>query len=159
MGSPDGAGAPGSRMDKRQKIQFDMEQKTKEIRTLSKDDLKDHERGEHGASLMSDEEGPRKTAKANLEGAELIDEEFLEGLRRDRTKIPELMQKLGETRQNVSLVARTKDGKITRMLIEKQEGKYKEVSEGEGVNQTKKEKGHLQEDDLLLFEKGAKTQA
>jgi hypothetical protein len=159
MASPDDAAVGGVDQTKmRQKIALGMDGKAMRLRTLSEQDLATYPRGEHGASLKGEEEGPLKKAKAELQ-ADLVTDEFLEGLRKDKSKIQELMAKLGETREQVSIVAHTADGGITRMLLEKRDGRYVEVSEGKGVNETKKTKPTLQEDDLLIFEKGAKTNA
>ena len=94
-------------------------------------------------------------------GYGLVNEEFLDELHTDPTKIVDLMRRLGETRDDVSIVARTADGKFTRLFVHKEGNTYKETERSKSTEQdsTKKTKTHRQEGDLFVFEKGAKSVA
>ena len=133
---------------------FSLGGKNRELRTMSNAEFNKFPAGQTGADLED-----VVSHGENLYGTHgLVDEEFLDELHADHTKIKELMDKLGETRDEVSIVARTEGGGFTRMLLKKQpNGKYEEIKEN--VDSHDKTKSHRQEKDLFIFEKGAMAMA
>lgn len=135
-------------------IEFGLGGKGRSIRTMSAVEFDKLAAGQGGATL--DEVVHHGESKYGAYG--LIDDTFLAALSVDHNKIQELIAKLGETRDEVSIVARTADGGFTRMLLKKfPNGKYEEVKED--VESKDKTKTHRQENDLFIFEKGVKTMA
>lgn len=109
--------------------------------------------GENGASL---EEVIRHSMNERP-GYGLVDDTFLSDLHADNTKIDDLMARLGETREEVGIVARAADGSYTRMLLKKDDnGHYRETKEG--VESSDKTKTHRRDSDLFIFEKGLSSQ-
>lgn len=150
----DSLGSSGETAGSGIKINFKLAGKVKDLRTMTASEMAKFYPGQSGASLG--EVAHHGNSEYGQYG--IIDEEFLADLRTEPAKIDELVQDLGETREEVNIVARTSDGGFTRMLLKKNEnGRYKEIKKG--VNSDKKEKTHRQGNDLFIFEKGVKSAA
>ncbi|KKS05018.1 MAG: hypothetical protein UU82_C0002G0026 [Candidatus Nomurabacteria bacterium GW2011_GWC2_41_8] len=123
----------------------------KKLRTMD-NIIAHYSAGENGAELSEVVDH----CEEEVRGYGLVNEEFLDELHADHTKIKELIDKLGETRDEVSIVARTADGGFTRMLLKKDaDGHFGEIKEG--VDSSDKAKKHRQEKDLFIFESGVKS--
>lgn len=121
----------------------------RELRVIGNERIKSYESGENGAEL----EDVLSHCENELgEGHSLVGEEFLADLNADHIKIEKLMADLGETRDRVAIVAQTADG-FTRLFLSKQpDGHYKKM---DGKEDSKDRfKGHRQDEDLFVFEKG-----
>ena len=136
------------------KREFSLGGKVRSLRTMSAEDFSKLPTGHTGAELS---QVNHHAETLYGEKYDLVGEEFLDALHVDHSKIQELMDHLGETREEVSIVAHTRDGGFTRMFFRKEsDGHYKEV---EGKKSYEKERGHRQEKDIYIFEKGAKDMA
>ena len=143
-------GAPDGGMDKGQDIKLG----SRELRLMGNNEIGSYATGQSGA--------PLKQVVSHCENQRteynLVDDTFLEDLRSDHTKIDDLMKRMGETRDQVSIVARTADGGFTRMLLEKNpDGHYRD--ENEDSHSTERGSAHYQDEDLFIFERGLKKTA
>lgn len=158
FGNISGDSEGGNNAEERAKFSFKVGEKVRKLRTMSAEEMKRFYTGRTGAEL--EEVAHHGTTQFGQYG--LIDETFIADLRTEPAKINDLLQDLGETRDEVSIVARTADGKFTRMFVEKKDnGRYKEVSKGVNTGQTgeERERTHRQGDDLFILEKGVQSMA
>lgn len=105
--------------------------------------------GEDGASL----DDVISHSMNERPGYGLVDDTFLSDLHTDNAKVDDLMARMGETREEVGIVARKSDGGYTRMILRKNaDGHYREVNED--VETSDKKKTHRRDNDLFILEKG-----
>ncbi len=125
----------------------------RELKVVGNAEIAGYQTGQSGAELVDIVRHCEN--KRNAYG--LVDDTLLDDLRADHTKITDLMTRMGETREEVTIVARTATGGFTRMFLKKQpNGHYEEV---EGKKSEDKEKSHRQDSDLFIFEKGIQSMA